>query len=76
MSTDLAFRPSEARLESFLDTVVTPAGRGRLRQDPWRLIMQQFVVGMMGFKFALIRSRSANAVRPASALMLPGFRCS
>ena len=55
----LAFRPSEARLESFFDTVVTPAGRGRLRQDPWRLIIQQFVVGMMGFKFALI-----GAVRP------------
>jgi len=49
----LAFR-SEARLESFLDTLVTPAGRGRLRQDPWQLIMQQFVVGMMGFKIPLI----------------------
>jgi len=55
----LAFRPSESHLESFFDTVVTPAGRGRLRQDPWRLIMQQCAVGMMGFKFAFIR-----AVRP------------
>ena len=54
----LAFR-SEARLESFLDTLVTSAGRGRLRQDPWRLIIQQCAVGIMGFKFALI-----GGVRP------------
>jgi pimeloyl-ACP methyl ester carboxylesterase len=55
----IAFRRSEARLESFFDTMATPAGRGRLRQDPWRLIIQQFVVGMTGFKFAIIK-----AVRP------------
>jgi pimeloyl-ACP methyl ester carboxylesterase len=55
----LAFWRSDARLESFLDTLVTPAGRRRLRQDPWRLIRQQFVVGMMGFTFAII-----GAVRP------------
>jgi pimeloyl-ACP methyl ester carboxylesterase len=55
----MAIRPSEANVESFFDTVVTPAGRGRLRQDPWQLIVQQCVVGMMGFKFAFI-----GAVRP------------
>ena len=58
---EMAIRPSEARLKSFLDTVVTPAGRGRLRQDPWRLIRQQFVVGMIGFKIPLSGS---GAVRP------------
>jgi pimeloyl-ACP methyl ester carboxylesterase len=55
----LALRPSEARLESFLDTLVTPAGRGRLGQDPWRLSIQQCAVGIRGFKFALI-----GGVRP------------
>ena len=56
---DTAVRPSEARLESFFDTLVTPASRGRLRQDPWRLVTQQFVVGVTGFRIALI-----GAVRP------------
>ena len=62
----LAFRPSEADVESFFDTVVTPAGRGRLRQEPWRLIRQQCVDGVMGFKFALI-----GAVRPTRCDLRP-----
>jgi pimeloyl-ACP methyl ester carboxylesterase len=62
----LAFRPSEADVESFFDTVVTPAGRRRLRQEPWRLIRQQCVVGVMGFKFALI-----GAVRPTRCDLRP-----
>lgn len=69
----LAFRPSEARLESFLDTLVTPAGRGRLRQDPWRLIIQQCAVGIMGFKFALIGGvrPTRRDLRALSAAQIP-----
>ena len=52
--SEIGLRPSQARLELFLEACVTPAGRGRLRQDPWQLIMQQFVVGMLGFKIPLI----------------------
>ena len=56
---DTTFRPTEAHLESFFDTLVTATGRQRLRQEPWQLIVQQFVVGMIGFKPARI-----GAVRP------------
>jgi pimeloyl-ACP methyl ester carboxylesterase len=51
---EIGIRPSQARVELFLEACVTPAGLGRLRQDPWQLIMQQCVVGMTGFKIALI----------------------
>jgi pimeloyl-ACP methyl ester carboxylesterase len=51
-------RPTRARLESFIDTTATSAGQRRMREDPWRLIVQQYVTGTLGFKKALI------AVRP------------
>jgi pimeloyl-ACP methyl ester carboxylesterase len=45
--------------------MVTPAGRQRLRQDPWRLIGRQYVTGTIGFKPAL------NAVRPTRCDLRP-----
>ncbi|MDT5056585.1 MAG: hypothetical protein QOF66_4951 [Mycobacterium sp.] len=51
-------RPTKARLESFIDTTATPAGRLRLREDPWRPIIQQYVTGTLGFK------KAPTAVRP------------
>jgi pimeloyl-ACP methyl ester carboxylesterase len=58
-------RPTKAGLESFIDTAVTPAGRQRLRQAPWRLIIQQYVTGTIGFRTAL------NAVRPTRCDLRP-----
>jgi pimeloyl-ACP methyl ester carboxylesterase len=51
-------RPTRERLESFIDTTATSAGQRRMREDPWRPIIQQYVTGMLGFNKALI------AVRP------------
>jgi pimeloyl-ACP methyl ester carboxylesterase len=51
-------RPTKARLESFIDTTATAAGRQRLRQDPWRPIVQQYITGTIGFK------KAPTAVRP------------
>ena len=71
--SELGLRPSQARLELFLEACVTPAGRGRLRQDPWQLIMEQFVVGMMGFKIPLIGNIRPTRcdLRPLSAARIP-----
>ena len=38
-------RPTRARLESFIDTTATSAGQRRMREDPWRLIVQQCTAG-------------------------------
>ena len=69
----MAIRPSQANVESFFDTMVTPAGRGRLWQDPWQLIMQQCVVGMRGFKFAFIGAVRPTRcdLRPLAAVQIP-----
>lgn len=44
-----AVRPTPAGVSAFLDTMATPAGRQRLRADPWRLVREQFIVGTLGF---------------------------
>jgi pimeloyl-ACP methyl ester carboxylesterase len=49
-----AIRPTATGVAAFLDTMATPVGRQRLREDPWRLVREQFVVGTLGFKPALI----------------------
>ncbi len=69
----LVFRPSEGDLQLFCDTLVGPAGYERLRQDPWRLIMRQCAVGVMGFKFALIRAVRPTRcdLRPLAAAQIP-----
>jgi pimeloyl-ACP methyl ester carboxylesterase len=51
-------RPTKVRLESFIDTTATPAGQRRMREDPWRPIIEQYVTGTIGFK------KAPTAVRP------------
>jgi pimeloyl-ACP methyl ester carboxylesterase len=58
-------RPTKARLSSFFDTTATPAGRLRLREDPWRPIIQQYVTGTLGFK------KAPTAVRPTRCDLQP-----
>jgi pimeloyl-ACP methyl ester carboxylesterase len=62
-------RPTRARLESFIDTTATSAGQRRMREDPWRLIVQQYVTGTLGFKKALmaVRPTRCDLQRLASA---------
>jgi pimeloyl-ACP methyl ester carboxylesterase len=38
-------RPTKARLQTFIESTVTPTARPLLRQDPWRSIIQQYVEG-------------------------------
>ena len=40
-----------------IDSTATQAGRQRLRQDPWRPIVEQYVMGTIGFHFPLIAAR-------------------
>ncbi len=54
--TIMGVRPTERRVQSFLDTMVVPTNRRRLRQDPWRPVMQQFISGAIGFKAAPSRA--------------------
>jgi pimeloyl-ACP methyl ester carboxylesterase len=60
-----SFWPTEARVESFLDTMATPVGRQRLREDPWRSIIGQCITGVVGFKPAAV------AVRPTPLDLQP-----
>jgi pimeloyl-ACP methyl ester carboxylesterase len=55
--TTMTVRPTEQRIQSFLDTMAMPANRSRLRQEPWRPIMQQFISGAIAFKVALSNAR-------------------
>lgn len=49
----MTVRPTEQRVQSFLDTMVTPKNRRLLREGPWRPIMEQFISGAIGFKQSL-----------------------
>ncbi|MBW0018159.1 MAG: alpha/beta hydrolase [Mycobacterium sp.] len=49
--------PEERRVQVFLDTMATQSGYRRLREDPWRLIREQFVSGTMGFRHAMVTAR-------------------
>ena len=55
--TTMAVRPTERRVQSFLDTMVMPTKRRLLREEPWRPIIQQFISGAIGFKLALSNAR-------------------
>jgi pimeloyl-ACP methyl ester carboxylesterase len=55
--TTMAVRPTERRVQSFLDTMVMPTKRRLLREEPWRPIMQQFISGAIGFKLAPSNAR-------------------
>ncbi|HUP75190.1 MAG TPA: alpha/beta hydrolase [Acidimicrobiales bacterium] len=58
MVTKVLIRPTKDGLEAFADSMVMPATQVRLRQDPWKPIVEQFAVGVPTF-----RSR-ANEARP------------
>ncbi|BBY43662.1 alpha/beta fold hydrolase [Mycolicibacterium celeriflavum] len=63
-------RPTEARLEKFIEATATPVGRRRLQQDPWRMIIQQYVTGAIGFHkpvLSLLRPGSCDLQRLNSA---------
>jgi pimeloyl-ACP methyl ester carboxylesterase len=67
-----AVRPTPAGVSAFLDTMATPAGRQRLRADPWRLVREQFIVGTLGFKPALISVRPTRCdLRALAAAEFP-----
>jgi pimeloyl-ACP methyl ester carboxylesterase len=51
MTVKLRLRPTVARAARALDTFVVEASRPLLREDPWRPIAQQFVVGTPTFRF-------------------------
>lgn len=53
----MSVRPTERRVQSFLDTMVMPTNRRLLRQEPWCPMMQQFTSGAIGFKTALSNAR-------------------
>ncbi|MGH3726326.1 MAG: alpha/beta fold hydrolase [Mycobacterium sp.] len=55
--TAMYARTTESKVESFLDSMVMPANRPLLRQEPYRLMMQQFVSGAVGFKKSLSDAR-------------------
>ena len=55
--TTMTVRPTERRVQSFLDTMVMPTKRRLLREEPWRPIMQQFISGAIGFKLAPSNAR-------------------
>ena len=58
MMAKVVIRPSRTKLEAFADSMVMPATQVRMRQDPWRPIIEQFAVGIPTF-----RTR-ANEARP------------
>ncbi|MGO9507733.1 MAG: alpha/beta fold hydrolase [Mycobacterium sp.] len=66
-------RPSAVRLSAFMDTMATPAGRQRMRQDPpWRLVREQFINGTLAFKAALIAVRPTRCnLPPLASAQLP-----
>ena len=58
MMAKVVIRPSRSKLEAFADSMVMPATQVRMRQDPWKPIIEQFAVGIPTF-----RTR-ANEARP------------
>jgi pimeloyl-ACP methyl ester carboxylesterase len=46
-------RPTPARLERFVDSMAMPVTAPRLRDDPWRCVVQQFVVGTPTYRSRL-----------------------
>jgi pimeloyl-ACP methyl ester carboxylesterase len=53
----MTVRPTEQRVQSFLDTMIMPKNRRLLREEPWRPIMEQFISGAIGFKQSLSNAR-------------------
>jgi pimeloyl-ACP methyl ester carboxylesterase len=52
--------------------MATPAGRQRLRADPWRLVREQFIIGTLSFRPALISVRPTRCdLRALAAAEFP-----
>jgi pimeloyl-ACP methyl ester carboxylesterase len=58
MTLKIQLRPTAARVERAFDTFVMEQTRPKLREDPWRPIVQQFIVGSMSFR------RNSRELRP------------
>jgi len=68
----VALRPNRARLEAFVDSMVMPATRARLREDPWKSIVEQFVAGLPTFKARPNEARPMVCdITPLASLDLP-----
>jgi pimeloyl-ACP methyl ester carboxylesterase len=52
MGFALRVRPTVNRVERALDTTVMPTTRARLRENPWRPISEQFIIGTPSFRFS------------------------
>jgi pimeloyl-ACP methyl ester carboxylesterase len=50
MTFKIQLRPTAARVEQAFDTFVMARSRPALRVDPWRPIVQQFILGSLGFR--------------------------
>ncbi|MCV7281360.1 alpha/beta hydrolase [Mycolicibacterium flavescens] len=51
--TTIGVWPTERRVWSMLESLVTPATRSALRQPPWRMLNDQFVAGALYFKTSM-----------------------
>jgi pimeloyl-ACP methyl ester carboxylesterase len=62
-------RPTPPRLEKFVDSMAMPSTIARLLEDPWRLVVRQFVAGTMSYRasFAEPFPRPARLGRLAAA---------
>jgi pimeloyl-ACP methyl ester carboxylesterase len=56
-----AVRPTPTRLAAFVDSMAMPATASRLREDPWRIVVDQFVDGTISYR------RRFNEPRPVPA---------
>jgi pimeloyl-ACP methyl ester carboxylesterase len=72
MLAKVAIRPTRARLETFVDSMVMPTTQVRLRQDPWQTIVEQLVVGLPTFRARPNEARPKVCdIRPLAALNVP-----
>jgi pimeloyl-ACP methyl ester carboxylesterase len=68
----VAIRPTRARLEAFVDSMVMPSTQVRLREDPWKPIVEQFVVGIPTFRARPNEARPKLCdITPLAALDIP-----
>ena len=51
--TDVIFRPSSAKIEAFVESLVAPETRKRMRTDPWHQSVQLMILGIGTFRRGL-----------------------
>jgi pimeloyl-ACP methyl ester carboxylesterase len=49
----VAVRPNPERLRAFVASMAMPSSTAALRHDPWRPVVEQFAVGVSGFRTRL-----------------------